>query len=161
MPLPVNALLLSVTLCGAALAADDRLASNKALVRAAVEQMLAGRNSALAEKYVAESYIEHNPRLTGTRAGVVAYLERMRSAFPDDYHAEITQTLAEGDRVQVFIRWHGIHNGTFLGVAPSGKQITFTTSDIWRIEDGKLAEHWDVVDLMDRDLALGLVVRPK
>lgn len=141
--------------------ADADLAANKALVRAAVEQMFGGRDSSLAKRFVAADYIEHNPRLQGGNSGVVTYLDRMRTAFPDDYHADITQILSEGDRVLVFIRWHGIQSGPFLGVAPTGREITFTTADIWRVRDGQLAEHWDVVDRSERDLALGLVARTK
>jgi SnoaL-like polyketide cyclase len=36
---------------------------------------------------------------------------------------------------------------TFLGIAPTGKQVTINTIDIWRVEGGKLAEHWDVIDI--------------
>ena len=153
--------LLAPALSSIARAAEEDLNGARALVRAAVEQMFGGRNPALADRFVAEDYIEHNPRLTGGRTGVITYLERMHTAFPGDFHAEITQTLGEDDRVLVFIRWHGLQNGTFNGAAPTGKEITWVTADIWRVQDGKLAEHWDVVDRMDRDLALGLVVHPK
>jgi predicted ester cyclase len=34
----------------------------------------------------------------------------------------------------------------FVGVEPTGKKVKFGTIDIWRVEDGKLAEHWDQVD---------------
>lgn len=130
-------------------------------MREAVEKMFVARDSSLADRYVSEKYIEHNPRLKGGRESVVGYLERMKAAFPVEYHGEVQDMVAENDRVAVRIAWSGVQGGPFLGVAPAGQIIKFTTADVWRIEQGKLAEHWDVVDRMDRDLTLGLIVRSK
>lgn len=157
----IRAVALASVFTAAGRAADDDPAGNKVLVRAAVEQMFGGRDPALADRFVAEGYVEHNPRLAGGRAGVVAFLERVRAGFPNDYHADITQMFGEDDRVTVFIRWHGVQDEPFLGMPPTGKDIAFNTADIWRVQDGKLAEHWDVVDQTDRALAMGLVVRPE
>ena len=114
----------------------------------------------MAARFVAEGYVEHNPRLTNGRIGVIAYVERLRTVFPSDYHADITEILGEGDRVMVFIHWHGRQGGPYNGVPPTGKELAWNTANIWRVQDDKLAEHWDVVDRMDRDLALGLVAIP-
>jgi hypothetical protein len=44
---------------------------------------------------------------------------------------------------------------------PSGNKLRFSTADFFRIDQGKLAEHWDVVDSLPRAVALGLVAPPK
>jgi predicted SnoaL-like aldol condensation-catalyzing enzyme len=144
---------------GRAGGATASLEANKDLVRSAIEQMFERRDVSLAVRFVAEDYIEHNPRLKSGRPAVVRFLGILKAAFPDDYHAEIQQILAEDDRVAVFIRWHGIQSGPFLGVTATGRELTFVTADIWRVAGGKLVEHWDVVDRSDRDLALGLTVK--
>ena len=64
--------------------------------------------------------------------------------------------MADGDRVVTFIRWEGTHTGPFLGVAPTGKKVTFETADIYRMQDGLFIEHWDVVDKLSIATELGL-----
>jgi predicted ester cyclase len=76
-------------------------------------------------------------------------------------HAEIEEILAEGNKVVTRTLWTGTQDGPFLGLPPSGKKVSFHTSDFFRIADGKLAEHWDVVDSLPRAVALGLVPAPK
>ncbi len=57
--------------------------------------------------------------------------------------------------------WTGTQDGPFLGLPPSGRKLRFATADFFRIENGKLAEHWDVVDSLPRAIALGLVPPPQ
>jgi len=78
-----------------------------------------------------------------------------------DYHGAIQEILAEGDRIAVRTVWTGTQDGPFLGLPPSCRKLRFTTADFFRIENGKLAEHWDVVDSLPRAIALGLVPPPK
>lgn len=58
----------------------------------------------------------------------------------------IDDIIAERDKV--VLRWHntGTHRGTFLGVEATGRSFTFRGIDIYRIREGKMAEHWNVVD---------------
>jgi predicted ester cyclase len=44
--------------------------------------------------------------------------------------------------------FRGTHRGEFLGIAPTGRSISFDAIDVVRIADGRIAEHWNVVDLM-------------
>jgi steroid delta-isomerase-like uncharacterized protein len=59
----------------------------------------------------------------------------------------IHDTIVEGD--MVVLRWSltGIHRGEFLGIPRTGKAITLRGIDIYRVQDGKIAEHWNVVDM--------------
>lgn len=59
--------------------------------------------------------------------------------------------LAEGDTVSVRFTGRGTHQGTFNGIPPTGKQITFAGQAIYRIADGKIQEGWALFD------ALGLL----
>ena len=43
--------------------------------------------------------------------------------------------------------YHGTHQGTFLGVAPTGRTIQFDTVDVMRVRNGKITEHWGVANL--------------
>jgi steroid delta-isomerase-like uncharacterized protein len=50
----------------------------------------------------------------------------------------------------VVLRWSltGTHRGAFLGIPPTGKAVTLRGIDMYRIHDGKIAEHWNVVDML-------------
>jgi predicted ester cyclase len=56
-------------------------------------------------------------------------------------------TRLAGDRIVARNTGSGTHRGAFLGIAPTGKQITIRTIDIWRVASDKLPKHWDVIDL--------------
>jgi hypothetical protein len=55
--------------------------------------------------------------------------------------------------------WEATHTGIFFGVPATGKALRFATADRYRLQDGLLVEHWDVVDALDAWVALGIVVR--
>jgi steroid delta-isomerase-like uncharacterized protein len=69
----------------------------------------------------------------------------MIAGFPD-YQTTIEDMVAEGNKVAVRIRMTGTHTGTFMGIPPTGKQITFTGIYIVRIANGKIVEHWGEED---------------
>ena len=65
--------------------------------------------------------------------------------FPD-FHAEIHWQAADGDLVTTYKTYHGTHQGTFLGVAPTGRKIHFETVDAMRVRNGQITEHWGVAN---------------
>ena len=74
--------------------------------------------------------------------------ERMRAfkgGFSDARHVE-EDMLAEGDRVSFRTRLEMTHTGAFMGVAGSGKQISVVEMGMMRIEKGKIAEMWGLLD---------------
>jgi len=154
----MRALILALLIAGSispAFAAD--LEANKQLYRDFLENVINKRQPAAADRYVAEGLIEHNPNLRA--AGRKQFLANVLAGF-SDYHGEIQEILAEGDRVVVRTLWTGTQDGPFLGRPASGAKVRFTTADFFRIENGKLAEHWDVVDSLPRAVQLGLVPPP-
>jgi predicted ester cyclase len=71
--------------------------------------------------------------------------------------AEIHDEIAEGDKVVLRTTMHGRHVGEFLGRAPTGKEFATKQIHVYRIEDGKLIEHWSVRDDLGQALQLGLI----
>jgi len=65
----------------------------------------------------------------------------IRAAFPD-FHAEIHWQLADGDRVTTYKTYHGTHEGPFLGVAPTHRQVNFESVDVMPVQNGKITDHW-------------------
>lgn len=76
--------------------------------------------------------------------------------FPD-WHETIEDIVAEGDKVWVRFTGSGTHSGEWRGLAPTGKKITASGVQIWRIVDGKVAEKDSVIDWLDALNQLGVI----
>lgn len=68
-------------------------------------------------------------------------------AFPD-LRVTLEDQIAEGDKVVTRKTFRGTHRGEFLGIAPSGKSLELELIDIFRVTNGRLAEHWAQFDVM-------------
>ena len=134
--------------------------ANKLLIRSYYEEVFNKHQPAATDRFVATDFIEHNPRLPHEGlAGIKQFESKVFAAF-SDYHGEIQDLVAEGDKVAVRIRWTGTNDGPYEGRPATGKKLVFSTSDFFRIENGKIAERWDVVETLARAVALGLVPAP-
>jgi predicted ester cyclase len=71
--------------------------------------------------------------------------------------AEIHDEICEGDKVVARVTTHGHHRGEFLGKPPTGKPYAAKQIHIWRLEDGRVIEHWSVRDDLGQALQLGLL----
>ena len=84
--------------------------------------------------------------------GVKEMVRLFRSAFPD-LQFDVEDQIAEGNKVATQLKVHGTHQGDFLGIPPTGKQITTWGISIWELADGKLLqEHvsWDTLGLLQQ-----------
>jgi len=95
------------------------------------------------------------PGLEGAKQVFVMY----RSAFPD-FRLSVGDVIAEGDKVVV--RWvtQGTHQGELMGIPPTGKRVTVTGIDLFRVAGGKIAEHWAEFDMMGMMQQLGVIPAP-
>ena len=105
-----------------------------------------------------DDYVEHDP-LPGQgdgRADLKARVTTLRTAFaPLSFTVE--DIVAEGDRVVVRWRSSGRHSGEFMGIPPTNREYTIAGIDIHRLETGRMAEHWHVVDQLSQLQQLGLL----
>jgi predicted ester cyclase len=69
----------------------------------------------------------------------------MLAGFPD-YQTRIDDLFAEGDKVAARITMSGTNTGIFMGIPPTGRQVSFTGIYIARIAHGKIVEHWGEED---------------
>lgn len=134
--------------------------ANKRIVRRYYEEVLNAGDVETLDKLAVADYVEHDP-LPGQAAGREGLTQRvrmLRSAFAPRFSIE--DVVAEGDKVVV--RWihRGTHVGAFLGRPPTGKSFAMAGIDIHRLRDGRLAEHWHVVDLFGQLQQLGLIPGP-
>ena len=131
----IVALLGMLISAGAAAAADDtaKLEANKKAVLEFYDAGLNRRDFDAAAKFLGSRYVQHNPTAPDGPEGFKAFLGFLRDKFPDS-HSEIKRSFAEGD----FVILH-VHSVREKG--SRGRAIV----DIFRLEDGKIVEHWDVV----------------
>jgi len=133
--------------------------ANKQLYRNLMEDVWVKRQPAALEKYLAPNFIEHNKNIPSSIEGRKQFVTALLSGF-SDYRAEIQMIIAEGDMVVARVEWTGTQDGPFQGRPATGNKLRFSTADFFRVENGKLVEHWDVVDSLPRAVALGLVPPP-
>jgi steroid delta-isomerase-like uncharacterized protein len=72
--------------------------------------------------------------------------EVMQIAFPG-IQAQIDDIFAAEDQVAVRLTFRGQHGGEFLGIAPTGRDVVFTSLELYRVVDGQLSEEWISSDL--------------
>jgi len=121
---------LAVALVAPCHAAD--LAANKKAVVEFYEQAINRKDFDAASKYLGPRYIQHNPTAPDGAEGLKGFIGFLRSKFPDS-KSEIKRVFAEGDYVILHV--HSVREpGT------RGRAIV----DIFRLENGKIVEHWDV-----------------
>jgi steroid delta-isomerase-like uncharacterized protein len=103
----------------------------------------------------------HSPfgPLSPDRNGVLALFAMLRHAFPD-LHAVIHDQAADGDKVWTRKTFHGTHGAEFMGAPASGRAVTFDVIDVVRVRDGKMVEHWNVVDALTLMQQLGAAPVP-
>jgi predicted SnoaL-like aldol condensation-catalyzing enzyme len=117
------------------------LNANKQVVYGIFRDLLEANHWELADKYLTERYIQHNPNAASGRAGVVAFFTQVMKVQPKPIAKKLTSKIvsvtAEGDLVTV--AWPREYKD------PKNPSKTYTTTwfDMWRIKDGKADEHWD------------------
>jgi predicted ester cyclase len=81
------------------------------------------------------------------------------SAFPD-LHVTIHDQVAEGNKVVSRKTFHGTHQGELMGSPATGKQVAFDVIDILQLADGKITDHWVVVDQLGLMQQIGVIPAP-
>jgi predicted ester cyclase len=101
-----------------------------------------------------EGYVQHSGRSPSGLPAQVENARRLHDAWPD-IQLQVEDRIIDADKVVARCLYTATHSQTVRGFAPTGRKISFATIDIWRVEDGKFAEHWDLVDVpgMERQLA--------
>ena len=84
------------------------------------------------------------------------YLGAFLGAFPDCQFT-VDDMICEGDQVVTKKTFTGTHTADFNGIPPTCKRVTLQFADIMRVRDGKIVEHWNVIDQMSFMQQLGLL----
>ncbi len=106
---------------------------NKELIRRFYQEFFNDHDVDAALRYVREDYVQHNPGVAQGRAGLMdAFREKFRAE--PTFRLELQMLISEGDRIAVYLK----------NVDPEGR-TKCRVVDIYRVQDGLLAEHWDVL----------------
>lgn len=117
-----------------ACANEEVTARNKDVVRNFYTTVLIGRNVDAAPKFLKPDYIQHNPQVpTGLKGFMDAFRERFAQKLPPDYKRELLNVIGDNDMVVVYIRQTG----------KDGQHYQALGFDMFRVQDGMIAEHWD------------------
>ena len=90
------------------------------------------------------------------REGSKQYLQSLIGAFPD-CRFTVDDMIAEGDQVVTNKTISGTHTVEFAGIPPTGKDLTLQYIDVMRIRDGRIIEHWLVLDQLSFLQQLGII----
>ena len=136
---------------------------NKAIVRREIEEVFSAQGDLdVADEIFAPDYVGHDaisPEDAHGPEGAKETARMYRNAFPD-VQLSIEDQVAEGDKVVT--RWigSGTHQGELMGIAPTGNQVRVDGITISRIEDGKIAEEWDIYDALSMMQQIGAISSP-
>ena len=113
---------------------NDQLEANKSILREWHEIALDQRKpEEAAAKYLGPYYRQHNPGAADGAESYVAFMKRLAQTYPD-FRMETKRIIAEGNYVV-------LHSHLILKPGDRGLAV----ADIFRLENGKIVEHWDVV----------------
>ncbi|MFS4580402.1 nuclear transport factor 2 family protein [Phaeobacter sp. C3_T13_0] len=118
----------------------DKTDSNKTLVTKLVQDVLMGGNLAAIDDYIRADYMQHSPYVPDTRDGLKSFINGLAESDISFAYTALYNVVAEGNFVMT--QAEGIYDGT---------PVAFY--DLWRVEDGLIAEHWDAVQEIPTEFA--------
>ena len=134
-------------------------ATPKEIVRVFLEQVRAGRHPEQARRYLAASVIAHQVTAEApqdvlrTPEDYARHVAEFRQAW-GEFDFEVTELIAEGDRVYARWRPRGCHLGEVDGHAPTHRPVVELASAVYRVQDGRIVEYWIQVDRLGTEAQL-------
>jgi steroid delta-isomerase-like uncharacterized protein len=130
---------------------------NKAVVLRYVEEVWNGHDLDAIDGLVSPEYINHAATTAEyQRGGARLAVEWLLSVFPD-HRFDVDDVAADGQTVALRGTMTGMHEGELMGIAPTGKRVAAQQSHWFRVEDGKIAEHWAVRNDLEMMRQLGVM----
>jgi steroid delta-isomerase-like uncharacterized protein len=137
---------------GAASLVGRAAAASTSIVERFAETLTAHDLDAFAALF-ADDYVNHQlsaaappPAGVPSKTATVNFFAARLKALPD-LKVTIQASLAEADKAAASFLYEGTQQGPLYGVAPTAKHLSFTSCDIFRLADGKIAEHWGMGDI--------------
>jgi steroid delta-isomerase-like uncharacterized protein len=131
---------------------------NKSVAMRWVRMWTAGADLSEFDEFLAADFVSHStpPGLEPGIEGVKQMANIFHTAFPD-MAGTVDDVIVDGNKVAVRFTGTGTHQGEFFGIPPTGKAIKSTGINIFRIEAGKIVEHWNNADDLGLMQQLGVI----
>ena len=115
----------------------------------------------LIDELYATNYVEHTPQpgVAPTREGTKQTLIALKKAFPDLRYT-IEDVIDSSDKIVHRLTASGTMKADFLGMPATGKHATWTEIHIGRVANGRLTDHWGVIDQLSMLVQLGVIESP-
>jgi predicted SnoaL-like aldol condensation-catalyzing enzyme len=137
----------------------DNTRKNKKIVASFYTSVFVRHDLSGLDVCMRDDYIQHNPDVPQGKVGFKIFFEETFRAIPD-FKYTLKKMVAEGDIVMAYSATTGTHTGgVWLGKQAAGNKLNFDVVDIFRVQDGKIAEHWDVADTFSLFKQLGIIER--
>ena len=134
---------------------------NKKLVETFCNAVFVNHDLSTLDQLMRDDYIQHNADVPQGKAGFRQFFEVTFKAMPD-FRYTLKKIVSEGDLVWIYCTTSATHTGgEWLDVQPTGNRLNFDVVDIFRIQDGLIAEHWDVADTYSLFSQLGKIDKMK
>jgi steroid delta-isomerase-like uncharacterized protein len=132
---------------------------NRDIVRRFVD-VISRRELDRLDQLLTADYAYHAPGMeVRGPEGMKGVFIALRSGFPD-WSETIEDLVAEADRVVFRVTGRGTHRGEFMGIPPTGREVTVAGIDIVRLTGDRIAEHWAVFDQFGMLQQVGLAPKP-
>jgi steroid delta-isomerase-like uncharacterized protein len=137
------------------------MTTNTKLIERIPLEVLNNGNFGLIDEIYAPDYVERFPQpgVAPTREGFKQFAKAFKTAFPDLTYS-IDDVIENGDKVVHRVTASGTMKGDFMGMPATGKRATWNEIHIGRVANGRLAEHWGLVDQLSMLVELGVVPAP-
>jgi len=121
--------------------------NNKALVRRYYEEVLNQRQLQVLDELADSSFVNYLP--DGNKISLDIYEQAIAGTLTviPDLNVTVEDQIAEDDKVVTRLKATGTPQVEFAGIKPNGKPVTVTAIHIHRIQNGKLVEHWEAINL--------------
>ena len=135
----------------AALTRDTDMSKTEA-TRAIIEGMVDGLNDhriADIGAFFSTGFTWYGNTGCGTKKGLKEFQENWQKPFQEAFSDKVCideARLYMGEWAAAFGRQEAVHNGPFMGVAPTGKKVEIRYMDFWKVVDGKIVDNWVMVD---------------
>jgi steroid delta-isomerase-like uncharacterized protein len=117
-------------------------------------EMINTHNPDLEDRFLAEDYINHEDFVADGREANQQFWAAFFTGLPD-VKVTMEDLVISGDRVVGRFTYRGTHTGDLVGIPATGKPVEMRSIDIWRVQNGMFAEHWDELNLMQMFQQIG------
>lgn len=133
---------------------------NKEVVELLYNMVFRGHDFSRLDEIMRDDYIQHNEDVAQGKEGFKRFFEKTFQSIPD-FSYTMKMIVADGDIVMMYSTTTGTHTGEWVGNPATGNKLDFEVVDIFRIQDGKIAEHWDVADTLKLFQQVGKITQTK